>query len=229
MKKTILITVVTSGLMLLASAPLARANSEELTVTSGVTLSGTQISPGNWLFDNSVGSWSLDVTAATGAPASGTFTVPNIDVDSSTINGSSVTAPLTIVFSQTGYTPTLPASFLAALTGINSGTASITYQTYFDTSDTLGAETTLLTSITQSTDVSSPGFTEMSYGTLPVGGEPISLTEVITIDPTSNPGNVTVSSLDANLSYVPDGGTTMMMLSGAFCAIGALRRKLGSK
>ncbi len=47
-----------------------------------------------------------------------------------------------------------------------------------------------------------------------------------------------LSDNDASLSFqagstttgsLPDGGTTMMMLGGAFCAMGALRRKLGGK
>jgi hypothetical protein len=225
MKKTLLITGMTAGVMLVASTPMAFA-SAELELISGVTTeTGSIVSPGVYSYVGGVGSWSLDVTTAVGAPASGTFTAPNIDVDTATALGGS--APLEIIFSQTGYSPTIPGNFLASLAGIGTGIGSITFNAYYSSSDVLGAETTLLTSIDQTSGFAAPGFLSGAFGDLGSGTSPGSFTLDITITP--NGANPTLNTLDADLTSVPDGATTMVLLGGAFSAIAVFRRKLGAK
>jgi len=59
----------------------------------------------------------------------------------------------------------------------------------------------------------------------------------VDLGPTSGTWGITLNASGATFQFtgtstvnaVPDGGTTMMMLGGAFCAIGALRRKISSK
>jgi len=57
-------------------------------------------------------------------------------------------------------------------------------------------------------------------------GTPYSLTEEFVITAT---GANQTAQFQAAATAVPDGGTTMIMLGGAFCVIGAIRRKTSSK
>src|SRR5579871_2733186 len=119
-----------------------------LTVSDGVNSSGPITLPGgSGSYSNQIGSWGIVVAAGASKPFIGSASNPDMELDVSATTGGSANA-LTITLSDTNFGPTSGSNNLSALfNGIVAGGGSaVTFNTYYDTNDTLGAQTTLLTS-----------------------------------------------------------------------------------
>ena len=210
MKKIIL--AATMAVALLATT-MANANTISLTATSGTTLTGTIVAPGeDQISFGTLNGWSFSVIGGTTFPASGTAAAPYLDLNTVLITGIGA-GNLVITFSGTDYTGIGGAKVV-----VQNSTLTGTFQAYGGSSDLINDETHALlgSPITLST---SPQ-TVLGLGVLGTSPNPYSLTEVLTITGGA-PG-----SLDSILTEVPDGGLTMTMLGTALVGLQILRRKV---
>ena len=125
-------------------------------------------------------------------PNSGSASSPNIELD---VAATSLTgAPLTIIFSDNNFGP-MSGTFNARLDGhVFNGTGStVSYHTYYDTGNAIGAKTTVLTA---SGNLSSPYSSTASSPTLSANA--FSLTQVITIAGGSGESYSLAANLQAN-------------------------------
>ncbi|MGA2555647.1 MAG: hypothetical protein ABSG04_05175 [Verrucomicrobiota bacterium] len=202
------------GVALLA-APLAEANSISLEVIANgstvydVTATGVA-SGGTLSYSATVGSWNIVVNTFTYPfPTFGTLASP--DLDTSTMDAySSTGGTLEIIFSGNDYTQI--GTGVLTVGGTADNMTGI-YTAYYDSGNTLGAETTLIGSTTAITGGSAQGN---------VGAEPNSLTQDILLTAGAGGGH---ASLDAELT-VPDGGLTITLLGGALLGLRMFRRRL---
>lgn len=168
-----------------------------LTISDGVTNTGPiTLTGGSGVFAVSSfdSSWSVVIVAGESKPLIGSAGAPNMELDIEATSLGSANA-LTITLSDNNFGPTL---------GNNNATAHIdghafpgtgtpvTFNTYYDTNNTLGALTTLLT--TSGPISPTNPYTSTVTGSLSLTG-PYSLSEVVTIPGTEATGY----SLDANL------------------------------
>lgn len=184
-----------------------------LELVSGTSTSAASVGGIAALSSVSINGWTVSFAQGTSYPATGSTVTPLDDLASVNITKTG-NAPLLIEFSAAGFVSGTPAAAVATMSGAAlSGTLAGTYKTYYDSSDTLLALTTLLTS--QSFTASSLSGT--AFGVVS-GATPFSLTQVIQI-------NTGLGSLDDSLA-VPDGGTTLIMLGGAMTALTLVRAKI---
>lgn len=159
-------------------------------------------------FNGTIGSWSLVVTTGQTKPALGSASSPQMDLNyvvTSTGAGS-----LTILWSDTDFTSA--GGFFAEIGGTTSGT--IAFDTYADTGNTIFGMSTHLTSLSFSTSPFSG-----TQSAAAVNGTPFSLTERIVI----NHGSGTRSeSGNANLTSVPDGTSTVVLLGTSLVCLGLM-------
>lgn len=158
----------------------------------------------------SVGVWTLNVDTGVTKPFTGSASAPYMDLNF--IDISSAAGTLTLMFSETGFTQLGSAS--ALIGGTTSGT--VTYQTYWSASNTTFALDNLLTS----QGPFGPGAYSGSQFAGLVGGQPYSLTQVITITHTT----AGTTSGDAELR-VPDSGSTLALLGAALAGLGLISRR----
>jgi len=227
MKKNLagIFSVLTVGALALAAAPSARATAELELISGASTVivadggaGDTNSLAGAISFSGSVGSFDLTITT-TGItkPLLGSATVPFLDLNS--LQVSSGIGALTILFSDTGFGPT-NTNFLSQIGGtINNGGGSLSFATYESATNTLFAESTLLTS---QGPFGSGAFSGSSNSSVLSLASPYSLTEVVTIN--HSIGGAT--SFDGSLSTsVPDGGSTVALLGAVLVGFEGLRRK----
>ena len=210
----------------LAAAPSARANAE-LEFISGassvivVDNGSGDSNPTTGIIDVTnltVGTFDVSVGAdAITYPILGTLTEPELDISS--LDVSSGTGSLEILFSDTGFGPTTGAITSAIGGTVNSSGGSISYATYYSTANTLFGQTTELSALGP---YGSGAFSGSAVSSLVSLGSPYSLTQVITI--THSAGGA--SSFDASLVTVPDGGWTVALLGVTLGGLEMLRRKM---
>ncbi len=212
-------TKIMSGLMgaSLLAAPLANANSIELTITAGSDTAtgiiyGTGVLAGDASWTGSIDGWNIEFIAGSTAPTTGSLANPILDLGS--LNVYTVGSdPLVISFGGVGYTGSGAA--FASISG--NGSAVGTFNTYYDSGN---SGNNLLSTANLLTSQSFTGATlDQTENGGPLGSvTPYSLTEVLTI-------NSGLGSLDDSLS-VPDGGLTVALLGFGLVGIQAYRRKL---
>jgi len=180
-------------------------------------------------FFGAVGSWNIN--SSTGSVAGGSLTNPDLLLTSfnASSTGAASTA-LTLMFTQTGYVGAPSGmSFFNSIGGTTEGT--ITYQTYFSTTNTPFATTTLINNPTinyigTSFCTSPPAGCCGPFGAFPT--TPYSLTEVVTI---THPIGVHSTSVAADLSgapsisQVPEPSSLVLLGSGLLMAGRYTRRK----
>ena len=175
--------------------------------------------------------WTVTVTGTSYPPAiPGNFAAPVMDLsitatDNGAVGGAAHT--LIICFGAAGFGPT-SGSIGSTLTGQVSGTGSaVTYTTYYNAANLLPVlhpGEFPPGSIALSTIVlpgPGPNYSGGGGGTINQAA-PYSFEQVVTI---ADPGAATYS-LDASLSTVPDGGTTVMLLGAALSGVALLRRMI---
>jgi hypothetical protein len=214
-----------AGALLLLSGPAAQAV-PTLRLSDGITtvtvadgaFNDMTAAVGAVTFSGAIGVWTVNVSTGASDPALGTPTSPSMDINSLDISGGAGT--LTIWFSDDFFGPT-SSGVSASIGGTinNKPGSSLTYKTYADGSNTLFAETLLLTS----QSFTSGAFSGDASGGLPSDPypAPYSLTQKLVI----THAGAGATSFDATL-MVPDGGSTVALLGFALLGIEGLRRKL---
>ncbi len=197
-----------------------------LTISDGLTTVTVTDASGIVVYANPSfdASWSVVISTAETKPALGTAASPVMDLN---VQATSLSANpvrnLTITFSDNSFGPA-PSAFQTQMSGhVVSGTGqNVTYNTYVSAANVVGAQTTLLTA---SGIMAPPTYSSVktgSVGTLAL----YSITQVVTINGTPVGTTGGSYSLDASLTGVPDGGTTVMLLGAALSGLAFLRRKL---
>ncbi len=212
-----------AGAFALAANQSARA-SAELTITVGATtvtytdLGGTGgISTPGGPVGISIGGYQISVGAVT-KPALGGATLPELDISSVNVSGGSTTTPLVITFSDISYGPTNGALQLKLSGNDISGNQTVSMSLYGGNSNSLFDESHLLGSVGPLGGNGSTFAGSLVGGVVNSGS--YSLTETVTIL------GVGHTSLDASISSVPDGGSTVAMLGLALVGVGCVRQKL---
>jgi hypothetical protein len=163
------------------------------------------------------GQWVVNVTTGLSKPLLGDENKPELDLNSVNVSALPGAGWLEIELTDTGFTPTSTAGFLAAIGGTTGG--SVSYKTYFDSSNTAFGKATELSSVAGS----GPAFSAANSGLL-TSATQYSLTLLVRITHTGSPTTQT-SSFDAVLK-VPEPGTLLLLGSGllAFATLGRRRR-----
>ena len=170
-------------------------------------------------FVNGLGSdWFVNVTTGLSKPILGAANAPELDISSVNVSAMPGAGWLDIELTDTGFTPTAGALFLAAIGGTTAG--SISYQTYLDSGNTEFAKTTALTSI----GGVGPAFSATTYSVL-TSAVTYSLTLVVRITHTGS-STIQASSFDALLK-VPEPGTLLLLGSGMLAFAMVTRRRRG--
>ena len=156
--------------------------------------------------------WIVNVTTGLSKPLLGSPGAPELDLNS--VNVSSAGGGwLDIELTDTGFTAQDAAYALASLGGTTSG--SVSYKTYFDTSNTAFGQATELTSFS----ALGPAFANTSSNILSSAGL-YSLTLVVRISHTGQQA----SSFDAAIK-VPEPGTLFLLGAGCLALVPLMRRR----
>jgi hypothetical protein len=177
----------------------------------------------NSAFDS--GQWSIVISTAETKPAIGSALAPVMDlsVQATSLGGG---RNLNVSWSDNAFGP-FNSKLGAQLSGhVVTGTGStVLYNTYYDaangpvsTGGTIAGGPTPYTT----SGLLAPSTYSSFQGGATINNSAFGLTELLTI--TSVPGGS--YSLDASLSGVPDGGTTVMLLGAALSGLAILRRKM---
>ena len=136
--------------------------------------------------------WSAVIVTSRTKPNAGSASNPNIELD---VAATSLTGvPLTITFSDNNFGP-MSGTFNARLDGhaFNGTGSTVSYNTYYDTGNVIGAQTTMLTA---SGNLSSPYSSTANSPT--ISASAFSLTQVITIAGGSGGSYSLAANLQAN-------------------------------
>ncbi len=156
-------------------------------------------------FNGVIGVWDINVTTGLTKPVLGSASAPEMDLNS--IDHSTGAGILTITFSETGFTA--PSGMVLTAIGGTQDNGTIKY--------VADQGTNHLTSIGA---LNSTPFASSATGVL-TGATNYTLSQVVTLTHTA----AGVTSFDATLHLVPDGGMTAMMLGLGLLGVEGLRRK----
>jgi hypothetical protein len=140
----------------------------------------------------------------------------DLNVQATSLGGGTAN-PLTVTFSDDFFGP-VNGTLQAQLSGhtVSGGTSgTVNYNTFYSTANTIPATTPL----TASGTLVGPTYASVQTGSINAGSFSLSQVVKISQSPAAS------YSLDASLSGVPDGGTTVMLLGAAVSGLAFLRRK----
>jgi hypothetical protein len=208
-----------AGVVVLATLPFAHAV-PSLRITDGVDTvtiadSGSgDLNPfeGAVTFIGSLGNFYLNVSTGISKPLLGSAERPFLELSSVDVSG--LPGTLTILFSDTSFTP-IDGALAASIGGVSWG-GNIVYSTYADASNALFGTSLLLTSQSYEGAFSGTNFSSLAVGPT------FSLTQKLVIN---HPGWFLTSSFDAELKAVPDGGSTVSLLGAVLVGLEGLRRR----
>lgn len=205
---------VVAAAALAISAPLAHAN-QMLTLISGSTTVTMPGVGGYANYSGAVGGWNVNVTTGLASPADGGIS-DSLDLNSIDSSVLGTPLPLLIDWDATGYSQ--PGGYAAQIGGTLSAGISLTYATFYNGANALTAPLTF----------SASPFAGSANGFVPFAtATPFDLAQTIYITGATAPGSLT--SFDANLTAVPDGGSTLILLGGAITAMTLIRSKKSKK
>ena len=193
----------------------------DATLTTTVAASGGIATYANASFD---GQWSVVISTGETKPALGSAIAPAMDlnIQATSLGGG---RDLNVSWSDNAFGP-FNNKIGATLSGhVVSGTGStVLYNTYYDPANGVSTGGTIAGGPTPYTTsgLLAPSTYSSFQGGATINNSAFGLTELLTI--TSVPGGS--YSLDASLSGVPDGGTTVMLLGAALSGLAILRRKM---
>jgi len=184
-----------------------------VTITDG---GSGDFNPGNGVvtYIGVVGQWDINVSTGITKPALGS---PQIHVDSVNLTFGTPSAPLTIRFTDTGFTGVYPG-FESNLAVLTAGT--VTLNSYYDANNNPFGTTTLVASL----GPLGPGpgaFTGYDWTEITPSLYPFSLTEVVTITHPS----AGVTSFNSSIAPVPEPGTLILFGTGLVGLAGWGRKK----
>jgi hypothetical protein len=210
--------VVTSSALAVPTLTIWDANSTT-TVNPAIVGSGI-VAYANAAFD--AGQWSIVISTGETKPALGSAIAPAMDlnVQATSLGGG---RNLNVSWSDNAFGP-FNGGIGAQLSGhVVTGTGStVLYNTYFDAANAVSTGGTIAgLQYTTSGLLAPPTYASVQNGAI-INNSAFGLTELLTI--TSVPGGS--YSLDASLSGIPDGGTTVMLLGAALSGLAILRRKM---
>ena len=197
----------------------------DATLTTTVAASGGIATYANASFD---GQWSVVISTGETKPALGSAIAPAMDlnVQATSLGAAAPANNLNVSWSDNAFGP-FNSKLGAQLSGhVVTGTGStVLYNTYYDaangpvsTGGTIAGGPTPYTT----SGLLAPSTYSSFQGGATINNSAFGLTELLTI--TSVPGGS--YSLDASLSGIPDGGTTVMLLGAALSGLAILRRKM---
>ncbi len=228
--KNILIGMVAAGGVLLGATPSVLANAQ-LKLVSGTTVlvidgAGNDASgaAGTVSYVGAVGGWKINVTTGRTTPSAGSPTMPVLNLSSTDTDTAGTTADLKIYFTDDVYFD--PGSKVSmSLAGNESATLlGGSFSAYWGTSDFDLAHLIHTIGIGAAPSNKGTSFSGSYNGLIPHPGPGYySLTEVIDLKPGTKPGTYSITK--AQLTLVPDGGATLVMLGIGLLGVGALRSK----
>jgi hypothetical protein len=169
-------------------------------------------------FGGPLAGWAINLTSGLSKPALGSANMPILDLISFNLSSDS-TGSINIWLTDTDFTGlTSPTSLTAAIGGTTFG-GNISYQTYFDPSNTAFGTADLITNIGP---LDTAAFSSSVNGVLPSTTGPFSLTMLVTITHDS-PGQFT--SFDATMK-VPEPSTLLLLGIGSLAFAFAMRRRI---
>jgi hypothetical protein len=219
------------GAALLATAPRAQAvpdNGQLLIIATGagapapiVVTTTTGFASDTTL--NYAG-WTIQQSSGTSYPVIGSPTNPKEDLLDLSVTTSGTAFGLKVVWSDTGFTY---AGVIASGAG-GTATDPMSFKTYYDPLNGLPSQVTGVDAnnvLVNSMGPASGTFAVSANGTIPGnGGNPIGLTEEITIGPGAAQ---TTDSVDFSFGTVPDGGLTFALLGTTLVGLAGLRSRFG--
>lgn len=146
MRRALILVVIVAGLLLVTQA---RAEAFSLRLTSGATIvtcadggaCDLNSATGAITFIGTVGTWSLNVTTALTTPILGSFSTPEMDLNSVNVG----TGTLSILASETGYnTGGSTAAFDLTVGGTATGGSTASFSYWLDDPNALFGTSTLL-------------------------------------------------------------------------------------
>ena len=169
--------------------------------------------PGVVTWSGAVGVWIVNVDTGLTKPNTGSAIFPVMDLNF--VDQSNAAGTLTLSFTETDFGPVSPGGISAQIGGTTFGTVS--YRTYGGNSNTAFDTSNLLT--TQG-PFGAGAFSGSTTGGSLGAVNPFSLTQVVTITHLG----VAVSSGDANITRVPDSGTSILLLGAGLLMLGLFAR-----
>jgi hypothetical protein len=175
--------------------------------------SGALSTTGNIIFSGPVGGWTIDVSAGI------SFGPADTTIDLSSINAASNgAAPLTVTFSDTGFTTPSPSFLMFGFGTLAHGAGTAGLKAWVDTTNTIFGEPV-------GGLIGSVGPTSANYTYSINGGSgdvtPYSITEALTL--TGNEG--TLWSTDSMVTSVPEPATVVLFGSVLLLCASKLRRR----
>ena len=161
------------------------------------------------------GQWFVNVTTGLSKPLLGSPNTPELDLNSVNVSSLPGAGWLDIELTDTDFTPTTGATFLAAIGGTTGG--AVSFKTYFDSSNAEFGKTTELTNF----GGAGPAFSGMATNVL-TSVTSYSLTLLVRITHTGSP-TIQTSSFDAVLK-VPEPGTLLLLGMGMLAFATVARR-----